>query len=177
MKYSFLITKKAIATTLCAVMAAYAAPANASCKSIGCNIVDDGHLLDLTYGQTLYLDQYLSGNTSVQVLKVDYNSQAVYVQDANGNRGWVYANNLYTKSRVTERDNATAAFAFGAVLLFLLSGGDDGESTSGSEGGGGGQSFQERANGTRSGGSSGNGSSPTDTSAGCLWGDRAYGTC
>ena len=88
-----------------ALMAAvFATPAAAQSCDTGCNVVDDGSFGYNIIGRTLYYDMLFGANAPMRVSDVNFNSGIVYGTLPSGRMVRVSAYDLYTGSRVAERD-------------------------------------------------------------------------
>jgi hypothetical protein len=152
-----------------------------SSSCYGCNIVDTGQVYNLQQGQSLYIDNVTSANTRVLVLGFDEATQRLWVRRSSDDQiALVDPTDLYSYSRVQERDAATWGVGALAVIGTLLAIGSGSSSNSSSP-----QPSRQPQRDAEKDYVWRPASPPPppppspkpDTSVGCAWGDRAYGTC
>lgn len=145
--------------------------AQASSTCTGCNLVDEGRLSASLVGETVYLD-----HQAYQVDAVDTASGQVVVRDSAGQAWQGKARLFYSPGAQRERDTAwvvggVAALGLACVLMGC------GRSPGGSSTSDAHQNRQATTYYWRSEAAEAPRSTTPDTSVGCAWGDRAYGTC
>lgn len=148
--------------------------AQASTSCYGCNLVDEGWLGSSLVGRSVYLD-----HTRFVVDQVDLASGKIYVHGEDGRQGWGQANQFYSAQARGERDAAWGVAALGVLCLFVCDNSShSGSSSRASSGGQSGSSDRTDHYGRRQSYTPPAYDPPKpDTSAGCAWGDRSYGTC
>ena len=161
----------ATATTL-GLLLTQPVPAHASAACTGCNLVDEGSFNARLVGQTIYL-----GSAAYIVTGIDASRKVVYVRRPSGEPAWGDARDFYTRQARSERTAVAVAGVAGGLALFCLLGGcsssrGSGGSAAGSSYGHNGSDYYRRSEPAPEANTP-----PADTSVGCAWGDRAYGTC
>lgn len=175
---------KKLLTTAALAVACILPTAAAQADCFGCNIVDEGRLARLQPGHTVYVDNVAEANTRLRVIQVDTLNRRILAANALGIERWYPARELYSGARVEERDGMTWAVGLGTFLLLALGG--DSNPSAGSAAGDGqpgstAPGFNWDVYNQSRAASEARQDEPEparpDTSAGCIWGDRAYGTC
>ena len=156
--------------SVAALVSTSTAQASSSCT--GCNLVDEGRFSASLVGETVYLD-----HQAYQVAGVDTGNGQLVVRDRAGQAWQGQARLFYSPGAQRERDTAwvvggVAALGLACVLVGCgrSSGGASAPATTA-------QSRQTTTYSWRSEPPETPSTSMPDTSVGCAWGDRAYGTC
>jgi hypothetical protein len=155
---------------------------NAYAACSGCNLVDNGDLGYIYAGNTVYIDNAASANEAVTVVDVDRNNYSVLVRHASGATDWRSARALYTSAKARERDNNTVVAGGLMALLGLAaiagaSSGNGGSNGSSNNSSGSNYNYDDDYYRRQSQPAPQDPVYKPDTSVGCAWGDRAYGTC
>lgn len=172
------IVASMLALLLCTTPAAQARP---GCS--GCNIVDIGAFGPSLVGATVYIDRLSDPNIPVTVENVDTYQERAYVRGPNGDEGWISARELYGPEESRERDdNTVAGTALGIAALLAAMAAASSSSSSSSDSGSSsnsGQTYRQHQYQNQDDDEDDSTAEEPrpDTSAGCAWGDRSYGTC
>jgi hypothetical protein len=141
------------------------------------NIVAEGRYSQALVGQTVYYYRGTFDYPPVVVRSVDFYRQAALVEFETRALLWVSASRLYSKTEAQSAQGAEGVGAVGVALILCMfvCPSSSGSGSSGSAGGS--NENDDYGNRGRRAPEPPREEPKPDTSTGCAWGDRAYGTC